>query len=207
VISVYACESHPIVVEGLVRVFESHTEFEFHGAGTTMADSTDAVRVLQPNVILVDQLFGLKSIFQFMSDCRSLSPDSRSVLWVNELADVECFRVLQMGARGVLKKNTPVTTLFDCLRAAAAGTVWVESPVSTGVSGLGHRRGAPRLTPREREIVHHVCRGLKNKEIADSLSITAGTVKVHLMHIFEKTGVKDRFELAVQGRKLSGEVE
>jgi DNA-binding NarL/FixJ family response regulator len=58
------------------------------------------------------------------------------------------------------------------------------------------------LTPRERDIVHHVCGGLKNKEIATALSITAGTVKVHLMHIFEKTGVKDRFELAVHGRKL-----
>ena len=47
-------------------------------------------------------------------------------------------------------------------------------------------------------------RGLKNKQIAESLSITTGTVKVHLMHIFEKTGVKDRFELAMYGRKLRG---
>ena len=45
---------------------------------------------------------------------------------------------------------------------------------------------------------------MKNKEIAEALTITAGTVKVHLMHIFEKTGVKDRFELAVQGRRLLG---
>ena len=66
------------------------------------------------------------------------------------------------------------------------------------------RRSAPRLTPREKQIVHQICEGLKNKEIAEALSITAGTVKVHLMHIFEKTGVKDRFELAIQGRKLLG---
>ena len=52
--------------------------------------------------------------------------------------------------------------------------------------------------------MHHVCGGLKNKEIADALRITAGTVKVHLMHIFEKTGVKDRFELAVHGRRMLG---
>jgi DNA-binding NarL/FixJ family response regulator len=45
---------------------------------------------------------------------------------------------------------------------------------------------------------------MKNKEIAGALSITAGTVKVHLMHIFEKTGVKDRFELAVHGRRMLG---
>jgi len=52
--------------------------------------------------------------------------------------------------------------------------------------------------------VQQICEGQKNKEIAQALSITAGTVKVHLMHIFEKTGVKDRFELAIQGRKLLG---
>ena len=50
-------------------------------------------------------------------------------------------------------------------------------------------------------------RGMKNKQIANSLQITTGTVKVHLMHVFEKTGVKDRFErfeLAMYGRKLRG---
>ena len=52
--------------------------------------------------------------------------------------------------------------------------------------------------------MQQICEGQKNKEIAQALSITAGTVKVHLMHIFEKTGVKDRFELAIQGRKLLG---
>jgi DNA-binding CsgD family transcriptional regulator len=52
--------------------------------------------------------------------------------------------------------------------------------------------------------VHWLCKGLRNKEIAGELSITPGTVKVHLMHIFEKTGVKDRFELAVHGRRLLG---
>ena len=72
------------------------------------------------------------------------------------------------------------------------------------LSAPSDRRSSPRLTPREKDIVHHVCGGLKNKEIAEALAITAGTVKVHLMHIFEKTGVKDRFELAVQGRRLLG---
>jgi DNA-binding NarL/FixJ family response regulator len=81
--------------------------------------------------------------------------------------------------------------------------VWIENSTPES-NGNSERRSSPRLTPREKEIVHHVCGGLKNKEIAGQLSITAGTVKVHLMHIFEKTGVKDRFELAVQGRRLLG---
>ena len=61
-----------------------------------------------------------------------------------------------------------------------------------------------KLTPREREIAICVCRGLRNREIGERLTITPGTVKVHLMHIFEKTGVKDRFELALRGRQILG---
>ena len=125
------------------------------------------------------------------------------MLWVDDLAEVDCFRALQFGARGILKKTLPVQALTDCIRAVGRGDVWIEG--STEAPGNGsERRAAPRLTRREREIVQQICAGLKNKEIAQVLSITAGTVKVHLMHIFEKTGVKDRFELALHGRCLLG---
>jgi DNA-binding NarL/FixJ family response regulator len=126
------------------------------------------------------------------------------VLWVNDLAEVDCFRALQLGARGILKKTVPIAEVLECLRSVGNGNVWIESSLSGDAMGTLDRRSTPRLTPREKEIVHHVCAGLKNKEIAEALAITPGTVKVHLMHIFEKTGVKDRFELAVLGRRLLG---
>ena len=94
--------------------------------------------------------------------------------------------------------------MLDCLHTVAKGNLWLENSISDQVVGFLNRKSSNRLTPREREIVRAVCRGMKNKEIADLLHITAGTVKVHLMHIFEKTGVKDRFELAVQAPKLLG---
>ena len=68
-------------------------------------------------------------------------------------------------------------------------------------------QGRPRaLTPREQEIIALVARGLKNREIAAALSIATGTVKIHIMHIFEKTGIRDRFELAMYGLKMAGPV-
>ena len=83
----------------------------------------------------------------------------------------------------------------------------MRSSISNQFVGFINRRTTPRLTPREEEILNLVMRGMKNKQIADALQITTGTVKVHLMHIFEKTGVKDRFELAMYGRKLRGYTE
>lgn len=55
------------------------------------------------------------------------------------------------------------------------------------------------LTGREREVLDLVGRGMRNREIADELGIQPGTVKVHLKHIFEKTGAADRYELALAG--------
>jgi DNA-binding NarL/FixJ family response regulator len=203
-LTVFACESQPIVLAGLAKILAGSEDLEFIGSAPSPSEALETLRQRHPDVILVDQSAGLKTVFQFLSDIKNTSARCQPVLWVNDLAEIDCFRALQIGARGILKKTLPIDSVLECLRSVAHGNVWIESSLSDHVMGSFDRRSAPRLTPREKEIVHHVCGGLKNKEIADALSITAGTVKVHLMHIFEKTGVKDRFELAVHGRRLLG---
>ena len=203
-LTVFACESQPIVLEGLAKVLAACDDLDYVGGAAGLPDALDALRRQQPNIILIGQAAGLKVILQFISDVRNTSSTCQPVLWVNDLAEIDCFRALQLGARGILKKTLPVESLVECLRSVGRGDVWIEGSLSDQVVGALDRRSAPRLTPREKEIVHHVCGGLKNKEIAEALHITAGTVKVHLMHIFEKTGVRDRFELAVHGRRMLG---
>lgn len=203
-LSVFVCESQPIVLEGLARVLSSCEDLLLAGSATTLPETLTSLRGAAPDVLLIDQSAGLKSIFQFIPDVKSTAPDCHTVLWVAELAEIECFRALQLGARGIVKKTLPVASLIECLRAVGNGNIWIENSISDQVVGFLNRKNAPRLTAREREIVMHICHGMRNKQIAEMLSITPGTVKVHLMHIFEKTGVKDRFELAVHGRKLLG---
>ncbi len=202
-LTVFACESQPIVVEGLAKVLDPCEDLELVGSVSRIADALEVIRQSRPDLMLVDQTAGLKMVFQFITDVKSTWSRCQPILWVSDLAEVDCFRALQLGARGIIKKNLPVEALRECLRSVGRGNVWIENTLPESSSPTD-RRAAPRLTPREKEIVHHVCGGLKNKEIAGALSITAGTVKVHLMHIFEKTGVRDRFELAVHGRRLLG---
>jgi two-component system nitrate/nitrite response regulator NarL len=202
-LTIFAYETQPIVVEGLAKVISGCEDMQYLGSASSLSETLEALREHHPDILLVDQTPGLKAVFQFIADAKNTCARCQPVLWVNDLAEIDCFRALQLGARGILKKTLPVEAMIDCLRSVGHGNVWLESSLPDQ-SEAAERRAAPRLTPREKEIVHHVCAGLKNREIASALSITAGTVKVHLMHIFEKTGVKDRFELAVHGRRLVG---
>lgn len=204
VTTLYVCDTQPIVIEGLRRILHGAADFELIGFATSAVSALPEIQSLQPNIVMLDQAGGgLKLAFRLLADVKMLAPSCYPILWVYDLPEVECFRAVQLGARGVLKKTLPVISVLDCLRSVARGHIWLEQAVST-ISVSGKTRPLPRLTPRERQIVSCLCRGLRNKQIAAELSITAGTVKVHLMHIFEKTGAKDRFELAVQARQLLG---
>ena len=206
-IHVIACETQPIVVEGLRKSLEDATDLKFVGAVNDPKVLGELVSKETPKVCLLDKAFGTKVIFQLISDLKARSPQTEPVLWAADISEVESFRALQVGARGILKKTLPIQIILDCLRTVAKGNIWIESSISNQFVGFINRRTTPRLTPREEEILDLVMRGMKNKQIADTLQITTGTVKVHLMHIFEKTGVKDRFELAMYGRKLPGYTE
>lgn len=202
--TVFACEAQPIVVEGLERVLGATTDLQFVGWASNAAEALRRIGETRPDLALIDHSQGLRSALQMVSALRDVSMTTRSVLWIGEMAESEAVRALQFGARGVLRKSLGIPSLLECLRAVLAGQVWIENGLANQVAGMLAPRSAPRLTPREREIVRLVCRGMKNKQIAESLQITAGTVKVHLMHVFEKTGVKDRFELAIHGRRMLG---
>lgn len=180
------------------------TDLQFAGSASNPVDALRRIGELRPDVALVDQSQGMRGALQLVSAMRDVSATTQPVLWINEAAENEALRALQFGARGVVRKSLPVSTLLECVRSVLAGQVWIENGLANHAAGLLARRGAPRLTPREREIVRLVCRGMKNRQIAEDLQITAGTVKVHLMHVFEKTGVKDRFELAIHGRRMLG---
>ena len=124
----------------------------------------------------------------------------------DQIPDVESFRALQAGARGIMRKTAPAAVLNQCLRAVSDNELWTETLHNLKDSELDQPRRRP-LTPREQEVASLVAKGMKNREIAEALGIATGTVKIHLMHIFEKTGIRDRFELALQGLRLATERE
>jgi DNA-binding NarL/FixJ family response regulator len=200
-ISVFVCESQPIVIEGLRKVLAETNDLLFAGTVARPADVLDAIQNIRPNIVLIDGSAGLTAALRLLGHLKAAGP-IHPVLWVVDLPEMDAFRALQMGARGIVKKTLPTAILLECLREVGAGQIWMQE--SEQVTDFLQRKDASRLTPREKEVVRLICRGLRNKQIAENLHITPGTVKVHLMHIFEKTGLKDRLALAVHGREMVG---
>jgi DNA-binding NarL/FixJ family response regulator len=115
------------------------------------------------------------------------------ILWVDEVTAEFASQAISLGVRGLLRRSLSIEIQARCLERVASGEMWVEKTLSNKL--LGTKRIA--LTPRERQLVVLVAQGLKNKEIAYTLGICEGTVKVYLCRLFAKTGVNDRLELAL----------
>jgi DNA-binding NarL/FixJ family response regulator len=93
--------------------------------------------------------------------------------------------------------------MLACLRAVSTGTTWMEDGIF-GDTGKLMKPRRSELTAREVQIAELVQHGLKNRDIARTLGIQTGTVKIHLKHIFEKTGVRGRYGLAITGLRQKG---
>ena len=205
-ISVCSCDPQPIIHEGLATVLGGTSEFEFADSSLTLEGAISQVEALQPGILLIDRSFGMHALVDGIVVVRRCSPDSEVVVWAANISDVESFRLFQSGARGVVRKTADVSSLLDCFRTVIQKQLWTENLVAEQQSPLGRPRSRP-LTPREQQVAELVSKGMKNREIAESLNIATGTVKIHLMHIFEKTGIRDRFELALHGLRLACESE
>lgn len=152
----------------------------------------------RPDLALVDVTHEITRVR--MDELQSLAPDCKIILWTESIAADFALQALTMGVRGVLRKTVSLDGYLQCLRRVEAGGLWFEKSLTERF------RSSRRvmLSPRESQLVTLLSRGLKNKEISHELGITEGTVKVYLSHLFQKSGTKDRFELALSGIKNLG---
>lgn len=195
---IFVCDGQPILIEGLAAVLAASQELELAGHALAAEEALARLPDLAPELILVSEEFDNGVDARLLVALRSAAPEARVVLWGQA---TDCRQACRdTGFACALSKRVPVSELRAGLRAVAQGACWMEGRRATPPPRK--RRDAPRLTRRERDIVRLVAEGRKNREIAEALSISAGTVKVHLMHIFEKAGVEDRLQLALLARRL-----
>ncbi|MCX6621424.1 MAG: response regulator transcription factor, partial [Acidobacteria bacterium] len=156
-----------------------------------------------PDVFVVDKTFGLQSILDWMRSLQTADHRPRVVIWGSAISESEALHFLQAGVKGLIRKTADLPTLLACIATAADGLVWLEDSVFRDAH-RSETRLRSDLTPREKQVADQIELGLTNKEIGEQLGISPGTVKIHLKHIFEKTGVRGRYGLALTGMREKG---
>jgi DNA-binding NarL/FixJ family response regulator len=201
--SVLVCDTQPVAVEGVRGLLSRCDDLKFAGTVSSLEAAFELARGLNPAAIVVDKSFGTAAITDWLHRFGASGAKAAPVIWGLGINEAEALRFLQAGARGVLRRTSEPETLVTCLRAVTTGNTWLED----GIFGDTERTPHPRrsqLTPREVEIADLVEKGLRNRDIARNLGIQTGTVKIHLKHIFEKTGVRGRYGLALNGLREKG---
>jgi two-component system, NarL family, nitrate/nitrite response regulator NarL len=202
-------DDHPIFRDGLRRLLEAEADMKVLGEASDGAEAVKLVKQLKPDILLLDLSMpkhpGLEAL-RDLSQPANATP-VRVILLTAAAEKSQIVEALQLGARGVVLKDSATQLLLKAIQTVMAGEYWVgRESVSNLVQYLrtlmqsSHDEARQRkfgLTPREIEIVSAVVAGYSNKEIAEYFKISEDTVKHHLSNIFDKLGVSTRLELAL----------
>ncbi|MEV5710721.1 response regulator transcription factor [Actinoallomurus sp. NPDC052274] len=189
-IRVLIVDDHPIVRDGLRGVFAGDPDFEVAGEAANGAEALALADAA--DVVLMDLRMPEMSGVEAITRLRETHPGVRVLVLTTFDTDSDVLPAIEAGATGYLLKDAPREELIRAVRAAHRG----ESVLSPSVAGrlMGRVRGPSpgTLSKREREVLALVADGTTNREVARRLFVSEATIKTHLLHIYDKLGVRDR---------------
>lgn len=200
-------DDHPIILAGLEMLFGMEKDFQVLARCVNGEEALQAVRQHRPDILILDIQMPGKDGLAVLREMREDNLPTRVVLLTVAMDEDETLEAIRLGVRGVVLKEMAPQMLVQCVRKVHAGDQWLERrSFGRALEKLlrreaGGREVAGVLTPREIEIVRMVAAGLRNREIADHLFISEGTVKMHLHHIYEKLRLNGRVELTAYAQE------
>jgi two-component system, NarL family, nitrate/nitrite response regulator NarL len=193
-------DDHEIFRDGLRRLLESERGFEVVAEGADGMDAVQLAKTARPDVLLLDvampSMGGLEALA--VPEIQA----TRVILLTAAIEPSELLRAVQLGARGVVLKESATRQLIDGIHRVMEGKFLIGTEVADDLAQAVRQVSTPRdkpygLTAREIEIVEAIASGDSNRDIASRLDISLQTVKHHLTSIFDKTGTSTRLELAL----------
>ena len=209
--SVAIADDHPIVLKGLSALIDADPDFQVVAISADGAHAFEAIGTFAPDIVILDLNMPGQSGLAVLREMQQQGLRTRAVVLAATASDAEIYDLLAAGAAGLVFKDTAAESLLDCLRAVAAGGLWLPTErTELAASHEAARRDkwrelSPQLTCREVEIVRLVLAGAPNKTLAFRLHVSAGTAKVHLHNIFRKLDVASRSELVELARGQADE--
>lgn len=188
-IRVFAVDDHALLREGVAAIITSESDMILVAQAATGREAIRMFAQHRPDITLMDLRLPDMSGIDAIIAIRAEAPDARIIVLTTFEGDVEMQRALEAGARGYLLKSMPPKDMVAAIRQVHVGRKSIPTAVATQ---LAEHLADEALTPREVDVLSRVAGGNRNRDIADQLSISEETVKVHMKHIMDKLGASDR---------------
>ncbi|HEX9764698.1 MAG TPA: response regulator transcription factor [Candidatus Acidoferrales bacterium] len=206
-IRILVADDHPIFRDGLRKLLEAEPDFRVIGEASDGEEAVKLAHELKPDVLLLDLAMPRQPGLDALRELSAAATPVRTILLTVAIEKAQLVEALQLGARGVVLKETSTELLLKSIRSVVAGQYWVGREAVTDLvrvlrdlipaAGEEAKKKAFGLTPRELEVVSAIVLGYTNRDIARKFNISEDTVKHHLTNIFDKVGVSNRLELAL----------
>lgn len=205
--TVLVVDDHPLFRKGVAQLLAMEPSIEVVGEAGNREQALALAEQHDPDLILLDLNLKSESGLEILAALKADDPSRRVVMLTVSDAAEDLIGAIRAGADGYLLKDMEPEQLLDHVRAALAGeTVIGEALTARLASALrqeaqdsarGVRRDLAQLTEREQQVLRCLADGQSNKRIARALSITEGTVKVHVKNMLKKLAFRSRVEAAV----------
>lgn len=201
---VLLADDHPMIAAAL-DVLLRDTDYELVGRARSGADTVTQVQRHKPHLLLLDVNMPDGSGLDVLRQLRGGRRAPAIILLTAGMDDTQILTAEKLAPDGMVLKTSDPALLLECMDKVRNGERWVDPEIEERTRQVKERAArAPSLTPRERELIDLVRRGMRNRDIASQLGVTEGTVKVYLHAIFDKLGVDNRTELAMRAADLLG---
>ncbi len=205
---VLVAEDDPLTLSGISMLLDK-TNFEVVATVNTGTAALDALPKARPDMLILDNSMPERTGLDVLRTLRHRGDNRSVILLTGGINDQATKEAMQLGVDGIVIKSTAPRDLLTCLETVVQGRRWLDQEVMQRAMQLAMSPEGPRdplevLSARERAVASLAQRGLRNKEIADELGLTEGTVKVHLHKVFEKLGVRGRTELILLAQDREG---
>lgn len=200
-------DDHSLFRDGLVSLLEAAGFEVVSQVGNGQAAVEAALR-LRPDATLLDITMPVMSGLEALHAIRAAWPEAQVVMLTASDDESLLFEAVEAGARGYLLKNLNADEFVDMLNGLARGEAAMTRQTTARLMARFSQHPPPHpfapdhLTQREADLLELMVKGLSNKEIALTLSLSENTVKYHVKHILQKLGVQNRTEAAVQALKI-----
>jgi two-component system nitrate/nitrite response regulator NarL len=194
-ISIIIADDHPITLAGLDSLLSREPDFMVLARCVDPNEAVKAVATYQPDVLVLDQEMPVMDGLAVIKQIRRAHQETRVVLLATK-DDHHLAEALQLGVQGIVYKNVDPRHLTRCVREVSAGRKWVDPTLSSQLSEKpGRGPVMDSLTRRQFEVARAAVSGLSNKELAQRLGVSEGTIKNHLHAIYERLNVDGRLAL------------